>query len=81
MGMKEVERDGIGAQGPEPVQSSLAVPGGLINLANGGLASESGNRFVVWQDRVGDAIDHLLYRPQAHRNLQDAMAKVLNEAS
>ena len=79
--MNEVERDGIRAQGPEPVQRILAVPRGFINVTHSGLASESGNGFIVRQDGRGDAINHLLQRPQAHGDMQNAMAKVLDEAS
>ena len=62
-------------------QGILTVPGCLINIANGGLAGQRGNGFVVRHDGTRNPINHLLHRSQAHGDMQDVMAKVLNEAS
>ena len=42
VGVKEIERDGLGAQGPEPIQGVLAIPWGLIDIADWRLTSQCG---------------------------------------
>ena len=47
IGVNQVERHGVGAQSPEPVQGILAVPGRLIDIADSGLAGQRSNGFIV----------------------------------
>ena len=79
MGVNQIERDGLGGQGPQPLQGIVAIPGRLINVAHGGLPGEGGNGFVVGHDGLRNPVDHLLHGPQAHRNMQDGVAEVLDK--
>ena len=60
IGVNEVERHRIGAQSPEPVQSILAVPGRLIDIAHRGLTGQGGNGLIVGPDGLRDAVNDFL---------------------
>jgi hypothetical protein len=77
MGVNEVERYGIGAQGPKPLQRMLAVPGRLIDIAHFGLAGQGSNGFIVRQDSAGDPINQLLHRAQTHGDIQDGVTEIV----
>ena len=80
MEMNEIERHGVGGQSPQPVQGVLAVPGGFVNVADGGLARQGGNGLIMRHEGLRGAFDHLLDRTEADRNVQDRLAEILNEA-
>ncbi len=77
--MNQIERHGVGGQGPQPLQGVLAIPRCFINVADGGVTSQGGDRLIVGQYGLRGPVDGLLQCPQTDRNMEDRVAEVLDE--
>ena len=80
VGMHERERHGVRGQRPQPVQSVMAVPGGVVERADGGLARQGGTGLRVGHEGLRGAVDQLWHRAQTERKVQDRAAAILDEA-
>lgn len=80
MGVHQRERDGVGGQGPQPLQGMAARPGGRITGAHARLPGYGGDGFVGGHDRLRNAGDPCVHGPQADRHRQDGVAAVVDKA-
>src|SRR5215471_8390003 len=66
---------------PKPLPVSMGEPGGFVNMVDWGASRHLPNQVVVGDDRLRDAIDHLLDSPLTERNAEHRATQVLHRAA